>query len=68
VKERSKLYPFDVRQIGKHYLFSALGNNGVPFTANSKIVKRHYTITNSLRRRVYDALLQSIKTGQNNIP
>jgi hypothetical protein len=62
-KSYLKIYPHDVTQIGKHYLFSVLSNNGVPFTSKSRIVKRHYTITNSLRKPVYDALLDCIRTG-----
>ena len=61
--DKFKMFSGDVTQIGKHFLFYSLGTNGVPIIARNRVLRRHYTTTNALRKPVYDALLECIRTG-----
>jgi len=65
--DSSVYFPDDIAQLGKHFLFSSLGKNGVPISAMSRILKRHYTITNSLRESMYKKMIECLNSGNNQI-
>lgn len=50
-------YYTDLSTLGKHYHVVSLGPDQTPVTSHGRILRRHYTIANCMRREFYHKLL-----------
>lgn len=50
-------YYSDLSTLGKHYHVASLGANLQPVTSHGRVLRRHYTIANCMRREFYHQLL-----------
>ena len=53
-------YFSDLGTLGKHYHVVALDQNGKPITRRFRVVRRHYTIANCMRKEFYEALVNAV--------
>lgn len=50
----------DLAIMGKHYHIISLQQNDTPYRERLRVVRRHYTISNTMRQRTYNELLRAI--------
>ena len=63
-KQDVKTYYPDISTIGKHYTFVSLGQDGKTPVREHKfrVLRRHYTIANCMRKDFYESLCKAIKS------
>ena len=66
LKDLKTYYP-DISTIGKHYTFVSLSDDGVtPYReAEMRVLRRHYTIANCIRKEFYESLVGAINKTSN---
>lgn len=50
----------DLSIMGKHYHIVSLQQNNTPYREKLRVVRRHYTISNAMRKKTYEELLKAI--------
>lgn len=50
----------DLSIMGKHYHIISLQQNNTPYREKLRVVRRHYTISNAMRKKTYEELLKAI--------
>jgi hypothetical protein len=53
--------------MGKHYHISALDKKMNHYREGMRVVRRHYTISNAMRKVMYDELLKAIDNFNGNL-
>ena len=61
-------YYSDLGTLGKHYHVVALDQNGKPITRRFRVVRRHYTIANCMRKEFYEALVNAVRSWEEDAP
>ena len=57
-------YYSDLGTLGKHYHVVSLGVDQKPVTSHGRVLRRHYTIANCMRREFYHKLLTLLPDGE----
>ena len=57
----------DLAIMGKHYHIVALNNKLQPYREGLRVIRRHYTISNAMRKVLYDELLKAIDNFNGNL-
>lgn len=57
----------DLAIMGKHYHIGALDNKMNHYREGWRVVRRHYTISNAMRKVMYDELIKAIENFNGNL-